>query len=263
MTNYSQPKFVLKLLIGMALLCLFILPVGAKEPYHDNDWLFGAEIYLWGSAIGGKSSTGNDIDFSFNDIISNLNMALMGTIVAHKNKWSYLADIIYMDVSDDEKGSFTLPVGSGFTVGTELDVDIKSWVVQPMVGYRVYDNQKGSIDLTAGARYIWMETELKLETTSPLGGRKIKSSESGDNWDGIVGVRGLLNLTEKWYASGYLDVGTGQSDYTWQAKAAVAYKFNKVDAVLGYRYLKWKFDNNDVFYNLKLDGPFAGVRFSF
>ncbi len=154
-------------------------------------------------------------------------MAFMGTIGAHKNKWTLLADIIYLDVSDDKKGSFTLPVGSGITIGTELDVNLKSWIVQPMVGYQVYENQKSRLDLTAGARYLWMETNLKLETTDPHGSRKIKASESGDNWDGIVGARGQPDLSEKWFATGYLDVGTGQSDYTWQGLASVGYKFKK------------------------------------
>ena len=90
-----------------------------------------------------------------------------------------------------------------------------------------------------------------------------KVSDSGDVWDAIAGVKGQVNLTEKWYIPFYGDIGTGDSDLTWQAFAGIAYKFKKVDVVLAYRYLYWDFDNNDVFDDLNLSGPYAGIKFVF
>ena len=37
----------------------------------------------------------------------------------------------------------------------------------------------------------------------------------------------------------YLDVGTGDSDLTWQARGGLNYRFEKVDAVIGYAHLEW------------------------
>ncbi len=59
------------------------------------------------------------------------------------------------------------------------------------------------------------------------------------------------------------DVGTGDSDLTWQALAAVNYRFEKVGVVVGYRYLDYDFDDSDVFDDLNLSGPFVGVKFRF
>jgi hypothetical protein len=52
---------------------------------------------------------------------------------------------------------------------------------------------------------------------------------------------------------------------TWQALGAINYRFQRVDAVVGYRYLDWDFDDGDMlnFDDLNLSGPFAGVKFLF
>ena len=44
----------------------------------------------------------------------------------------------------------------------------------------------------------------------------VKISDSGDVWDGIVGLRGNVKLDKYWYLPYYFDVGTGASDLTWQ-----------------------------------------------
>jgi hypothetical protein len=45
--------------------------------------------------------------------------------------------------------------------------------------------------------------------------------------------------------------------------AGLNYRFSKVDAAFGYRYLKWEFDDDDTFDDLDISGPYAGIRFSF
>ncbi len=258
-----QQTFFAKRLIGAGLLLAMLTPVSAEQSTQTSSWQYMGEIYLWGSSIQAETAIGTDIDISFNDLIHNLDMAFMGTFAAKKDKWTLLADIIYFDVTFEDEGSHTLPIGPGIVIGNELEVGLKSWIVQPIVGYNVYENSKTSLDITAGARYIWINVDTQLKTTGPLKSRKVKASDSGDVWDGIVGLRGKLDLSEKWFATAYADVGTGQSDYTWQAMASVGYKFKKVDAMFGYRHLKWKFDDNTPLDDLVVDGPYAGVRFSF
>jgi len=57
--------------------------------------------------------------------------------------------------------------------------------------------------------------------------------------------------------------GTGDSDLIWQAIGGLAYKFKKSDVLLGYRYLEWDFDNNDVFDDMNISGPYAGLKIRF
>ena len=82
--------------------------------------------------------------------------------------------------------------------------------------------------------------------------------------DGIVGVRGHVPIGDKWYIPFYFDIGTGDTQLTWQILGGVGYRFKHFDLVGGYRYMDWNFNNNDdVFGDLNLSGPFVGAKFVF
>lgn len=68
---------------------------------------------MGGAGIGGTSSAGDDIDISFSDLIDDLNMAIMGSLQARKDKWTLLADVIYLAVSADQHRQPDKPAGLG------------------------------------------------------------------------------------------------------------------------------------------------------
>lgn len=239
-------KTALLFILCVALATVTPSLLAAEETAQDEAWKFGAAIYLWGASIGGDSASGSDIDIDFDDLFKNLKMAFMGAGEARKGKWSFMLDAIYLDVEDDDK----------VAPGVKADVELFGWIVTPSVGYNLYETEKGRLDVLGGARYLWLKSRLDL-TGYP------KISDSGDVWDAIVGLKGRVNLTEKWYIPFYGDIGTGDSDLTWQAFAGIAYKFKRVDVTLAYRYLYWDFDDNDVFDDLDLSGPYVGVKFAF
>ena len=76
-------------------------------------------------------------------------------------------------------------------------------------------------------------------------------------------MRGKADINDKWYLSYYADVGTGDSDLTVQALAAVNYRLETVHLTAGYRYLEWDFDDFGPFDDLDLSGAFAGAKFYF
>jgi len=62
----------------------------------------------------------------------------------------------------------------------------------------------------------------------------------------------------------YFDIGTGDSDGTWQGFAGVGYKFKKFNTILAYRYLDYNFDeSNQVMEDLNVKGLFLGFMFKF
>ena len=133
----------------------------------------------------------------------------------------------------------------------------------PQVRYTVSETNKYKLGVVAGARYLWIEAQLHLKTNPPLPPGSRNAKDSGSVWDGIVGVTGHMALSDKWYLQGYADIGTGNSDYTWQALAGFGYRFKRVDAAVGYRYLTYEFDSDEAFENLTVHGPIVGVRFGF
>lgn len=227
-----------------------------------GDWQFEASAYLWGASIGGDTATGGEIDISFTDIINNLDMALMGHLNATKDKWKLSADVIYLDVSATN-GDDRLTARPGLSASSESKLSMKAWILTPGVNYEVLGDDQWTLYGMAGARFLSLDIGVKTDTESVLGGRTVKTSDSGSVWDGIVGLNGRINLSDNWTLQYYGDIGTGQSDLTWQAYAGVAYRFKYVDAVLGYRYLKWNFDETASLDNLELKGPLAGVTYRF
>jgi hypothetical protein len=241
-------RFGKTILLILSVFFLITGPTGgvfAQEAEKAAAWQFGAEIYLWGASVGGTSGSGSDIDVDFDDLLEDLKLGFMGAFGAQKGKWLFLADAIYLDVEDDTT------VGPGIGLSAELT----GWIVTPMVGYNLVDTDRFNISIIGGARYLYLDTEVKLGS--------ITEDDSGSVWDGIVGVRGHLNLTDKLYLPYHLDIGTGDSDVTWQGLGGIGYRFKHFDVIGAYRYLSWDFDSGDQLDDLNLHGPFLGFKFRF
>ncbi len=227
-------------------------PVVLEESVSD-EWKFSASINGWMPDINIATAAGPTINLTLKDILENLNMTVMGTVGAQKGKWGFLTDVVYLNIS---KGTFvpaTLPVAL-------TNIKMKAWIVTPMATYRFMESENLSLDVLAGARYLYISSPVQISY--------IKTVESkGNAWDGIVGLKGKYDFNEKWFMPFLFDVGTGEIDLTWQAYAGVGYKFENWDIVAGYRYLKWDFDDNDdagdVFNDLTVNGPMIGFKYHF
>jgi hypothetical protein len=84
-------------------------------------------------------------------------------------------------------------------------------------------------------------------------------------WDAIVGVKGRYNFGDgrRWFVPYYFDVGTGQSDSTWQALIGIGYVFDWGEVFAAYRHLNYKFDAEEGLKDLSLAGPGIGASFRF
>jgi hypothetical protein len=226
----------------------------AQETDPDDRWKFKAAIYLWAAGMQGTTRRGNEIDVGFDDIWDNLDMAFMGAFEARKSKWSLAADVIYLDVSADKSGT----IGPG--VPANADVDFTGWVINLQGARNVLDAEQASVDILAGARYLDFDSKLTLS----VGGAPLPTArQSGSVWDGVIGVKGNVNVTKKWYLPYYLDAGTGQSDLTWQAAGGVGYRFNCCDIVLVYRHIYWDFKSDRALKDISISGPTLGGVFKF
>lgn len=227
----------------------------------EPSWHYGSEIYLWGASITGETTAGDDVRIDFSDLFDNLNFGAMGTLVARRDKLTLFADAIYLDAEGDRRTTANI-VGSSVTAATKLD--LKGFISTAGAAYEVFSSRSTGLGTTSisalgGARVLWLESDLDFD----LAGRSTSASESGTSVDAVVGARGQTDLTDRLYLTYYADVGTGQSNLTWQALAGINYSFKRVDLVGGYRYLSWNFQDRDTFDDLQLHGPFLGVKFAF
>lgn len=234
----------------------------AKDSAPSDTWVFMADLYAWMPAIDLTSASGQETSIDFSNILDNLNFTVMGSVGARKDKWFLGTDVLYMNLSDT--ATTTATVARVGTAAVNANVDLKVWIVTPIAGYRVIDKEKFTMDVFAGARYLHLKVGVDASNANPFGlPLLINRSDSTDNWDGIVGVRGDINLTEKWHLPYYLDIGTGDSKYTWQGFAGVGYRINSFDIVAGYRYLDYDLDDNKVIDDMTVRGPLVGFRYFF
>jgi len=189
-----------------ALLSLAATSVCAEK--SADQWQFDATVYLWGSTLKQHTPQGDPVLINFGTILKNLDFAAMATFGARKDRFSMLTDVIYMDLSKDQKhdGEF-----QGVPIEGKLTVGLKSWVLNLIGGYNLVDSGKNMFDIAAGARYL----DIEVPVTTKLNDLKIKKSESGSGWDGVIGLKGRHNFPDGYYFNYYADIGTGDSQLTW------------------------------------------------
>lgn len=250
-----------RFVVCMGMLVAAVSTVSSQESQSDDPWKFKATLYLWGASINGSTQGGSDIDIPLSDLLNNLNFVFMGLFEARKSKWSATADLIYMDASGDGSGTISpferLP---GLTFPVSANVDTTGWVFNLNGARNVYDGDHASLDVLVGVRYLDVDNTLTVSVAN-LPPAAINASET--LLDGVAGVKGEVKLSKSWFLPYYLDVGTGQSDFTWQGFGGVGYAFKPVDIVLGYRYIYWDFDSSSDINDLSFSGPLLGAEFRF
>lgn len=225
------------------------------EVVVTDSWKYGAGIYVWGAGIDGETASGVPIDMSFSDILDNLDMTFMGAFFAQKNKWTFGLDVIYMKIGNKPNTTLgSTPEGTPLVL---TNMQLKAWTITPTVAYRVMESDNLDLDVVAGARYFKMEPYMEI---SPL---PQSISDSGSVTDGIIGLRGEYDINKKWYMPFQLDVGGGDSDSTWQAFAAVGYRYENFDLIAGYRHIEWELDAGAPLKDISMSGPVIGAMFKF
>jgi len=258
-------------LAGAVVFLLVFSWAGSAAAQGEDTWQFELTIYGWYAGVDGNlkypvpPGSGGNISVDASDILSNLNMIFMGGFQAKKNKWSLLTDVIYLDLGDDTSRVVTVGPSPGIPVNASMDLDLKTWVLQGGIGYEVVQADRGELSVVGGVRYTGVDVDLQVGLQGPLPFPRppAEASDTVDLLDGIVGVKGLIKLNENWYLPYYADIGTGDSDLTWQLFAGIGYQFGWGDVRLGYRYLKYELDDGKLLEDLELNGPLLGVGFRF
>jgi hypothetical protein len=249
----------------------------AAQPGTDaGAWQFTATIYGWVPAIDGKvkfpgDNGSTDIHASMGDVISHLKMTFQGSLDAHNGRWGIFNDIVYVDLGGAESQTRNFRIGSvgiPATATANLSLDLKSFIWTVAGEYRVESDRAWTVDLLGGARMMRMKPTLDYSITGDLGSVVIPGREGSKQvdetvWDGIVGVKGRYAFGDggKWFVPFYLDVGTGQSQLTWQVSGGIGYAYDWGSVYATWRYLDYRFKSGTALDNLSLNGPMLAVAF--
>jgi len=220
----------------LAIFTSLLLPSAVLESNDpgSDDWQVDALIYLWVADINSHTPSGGEVEIDFDTIMDNFDFAFMGALEARKGKWSLLTEPVYMKISGSKGWTEVVPVGP-FNTPTTVNAAVKreSWITNVGVGYNVLKSEQATLDVIAGARYTSLDVELELDLTGLATSISASRSISEHNWDGFVGVKGNIDLNDKWFVPYRFDVGAGDSDSTWNAVAAIGYRFKWGQASVG------------------------------
>lgn len=241
---------VIAILSGMA------VPALAADT-ESGEWEAEGQVFLWGAGVDGLGATDTEFNIPLGDVLGSLDFAAMGSVMARRDEWTLFGDVIYLNLG----ANADIPLsGPEQTVQAQLNLDLRQVTSTFGGAYRVLGNDKSSLSLLAGGRYLSMDVDIAYSFEPGSSGNL---SNSGNVLDFVVGAMGRVDLNDRWYLNYYGDVGWGDSDRTWRVVAGANYRMKKVDLTLGYSVLNWDFDNSGLIREMKLSGPYMAVKFRF
>jgi hypothetical protein len=251
-----------------------LLPAASHAQGSADAWQWRASIYGWLPSIGGSTSFptggGSSIDVDSDAVIDALEMVFMGSLEARKGRWGAFTDVVYVDLGASKSGSRDFRVGraglpAGVSVDANLDIEAWAWTLAGM--YTISDTPQNSTHLLFGARMLSVEQQFDWTfngniASLGLPGRSGSRGVDETNWDAIVGLKGSVALSadRRWVLPYYVDVGTGDSDLTWQAMAGIGYAFDWGTVTVAWRYLDYQFNDSPI-EEMNLNGGLVGLTF--
>lgn len=230
---------------------------GSAVACAAEDWRWSITPYLWGSSIAtdvrfpAGQEVGGELDFD--DLLDKLDIAAQAHVEGHREKWGFFVDATYLSTSDE---------GARGPIAAETDVDTGLYEI---AGVYTPGGADGRFSAFVGARMMDISLDMTFTGAGPVGSVERRSTDANLT-DFMVGGRYVLPLNESWFLNLRGDVGSGDSESSWNAVAMVGWRFtaDRGNAVLlGWRHMEIEIESNGVQTDLTMDGPFAGVMFGF
>lgn len=270
-----------------AVIATLCVPLQTNAQAPSDRWTFSLQPYFWAPSIEGELRYGPpppggssaNVKLSEEDFLETINFAFLLQGEARKGRWLIGTDLMYLDLGsrNSEVRSVDFNPGSGpinvtttqLNAGTETAIDAVVWTL--VGGYNAVQNPAVTLDLIGGFRYLNLEARtnvrLTATVTGPIGSQAFAREGSverkDDVWDAIIGARGRVKLGDgNWFMPYHIDVGAGNSEFTWQGALGVGYAFTWGELALTYRYLSYELDE-EVIQKLNLGGFAFGANFRF
>jgi hypothetical protein len=242
-----------------------LTPVAA--PAAADEWKFAVTPYIWATDVGIDVAVDDrqvvDAEIPIEELIQDVETIAQVRFEAQRGAHGLFADLFDVTLADDA-AIFALPSGVG---NAEL---------RPEMGMTIFDlggiydpngDQQG-LQLLYGARLLNQRAEIDARFELADGSSPARTYEVDDTLaDGLVGVRYIRQLGERWSLAARADVSTGGTELTWSANPSVGYSFGRngrYTAFAGYRKMVVDFETaENVDAKMTLAGFYAGLRFAF
>jgi hypothetical protein len=249
---------------------------GESAAQSADSWKWQASLYGYLPDISGSTtfppgSGGSSNTVDADKVLDSLKFAFMGSLQAHNGRWGVYSDVVYLDLGATKSGYRDLSLGgAGVPVGANAVVsyDLKGWAWTVAGLWRLASDPSSTHDVVMGARLFDMRQTFGYEVTGNVGSiaqaeREGRSQAKISNWDAIVGMKGRFAFGDRrqWFAPYYVDIGTGESDLTFQAIGGIGYSFRWGDVVGAWRYVDYNMKSGKKVEGMTFNGPAIAVVF--
>ena len=247
----------------------------------------------WFSGISGDvgvKGVVSSVDLPFHEIFSHLtHVPISLSLDVRYQRWEIFGNGEYIEVGD----SVTLP-GLLFT---NANAHLKAGGLGTFLGYRVINCNNAYLSLFAGMRYTYLQGDLSIFDNGDarlailrelLGIRKKLDFSNSTGWvDPVIGARGSVRIWKavSIYAEG--DVGgfnansgsayelqregltvmrnsVDSSDWSYQVQGGLQIQLTRsIWSQVGWRYLKYNYNQGGFTNNLAVNGPFIQTGMNF
>jgi hypothetical protein len=243
----------------------------AATPATADDWTWNLTPYAWFTDVGADVSihdheiAESEVDVA--DILDDTDFLLMLRFEAQKGSHGLFGDLFFVDLGDEDRHRpLPGPAGGELVAKSDLEMTILD------VG-GIYNPRGDGLGfaLLYGARILDLDQEIDARVEAgPITTPSRRIEASGTLLDGLLGVRYVGQVSDRWLFNFRADASAGGSELTWSALAGAGWTFGEGGrhALLGgYRYMEIEFEEEDqraeVETQLKLAGPYFAVKFGF
>lgn len=250
--------------------------LSAQPALADDDWRFQGVLYGYLPSVDGETSVSDDsgdgdASVDVGSILEDLQAAFMGSLEIGRGRWGALADVAYVDFGatgtrthDFSLGSERIPAD----VSAKVGYDLSGWCWTVVGTYAFVEQPRASLQALAGFRVLDITADLDWQLSGNVGSiplelREGQGGSSAENWDMVVGMRGRVSLdaAQTWFVPYYVDLGAGESDFTWQAMTGLGYTFGWGDLFAAWRHIDYDMTTDSDLQALSFSGPAVGVAF--
>jgi len=245
-----------KLFFSSLLLTTVLLFSNAACANTAEEWTFVLTPVLWNASVDATLSDGDsggdlpiEPDYRF-FTLENLDDYMSLKFEANHGRIGFLFDSLKARYQDDTSNNI-----ANFTVGTELGF------VTAAVRYQLFDEHK--LDLIAGVQNSFLD----IDQTMTIGSMPGSTTKDSYDWtDPLIGLRYQFPLSQKWlvWLRGNMGGFNASTQRIIDLSTDVQYLINStISFNMGYRYLKIEFKEDDVLYDVALDGVYIGLGIHF
>lgn len=254
--------------LAFAALAATLAAPAAAADSATSGWQFEVVPYVWLPTIGGTfrgdAAGGGSTDFEIKpgSYLKGFESGIAVTGEVRKGRLFVYSDLMYLRLGSDN--STVIGVDPGLVLDTSFTLKMTMW--SAVGGYTVATGSWGRVDAFAGARLAGTEFDGSFDLSLPLAGTgRSTTSFSGSEaiWNGIIGTKGRIQLGRNWFLPFYADIGTGDSDFTYQLAGGIGYQTGWLGVSLGWRALVMNQPADEPVDRLTLGGPTLAFNMNF